>query len=396
MDQPRGFRIDPDLAPGAEKQRPPIVAKPFVWKDPRTLPRRNPILGKFWPGFLSATVGAGAIGKSSRIVVDALEIASGHSLFHPSRPPQNVWLWNLEDPLIEMEKRIEAAMLHYRIKPEETQGRLFLNGRDTPLKLAHMAYGSIRIDPTAVDEMIDMIRTFQIAVLFLDPLRNAHRITENDNTQLGVVCDMLIDIANATSCAIDIAHHPRKAANGTEEITIDDARGGGALGGALRAARIVRRMTPEEAQLANIEEAKRIFYFCVNDNAKPNLGIGREAEWCRLISQPLGNDGDSGERGDDVQVATPWKMPGALDGLSVTHLDELHRAMGDDLFPTSPRASDWIGYTLARVAGIDAETEGGKKRLKIIIANYVAADQLILVQRKNPKHPGMQDCYRRP
>jgi hypothetical protein len=240
--------------------------------------------------------------------------------------------------------------------------------------------------------MIDMIGRNSIAVAFIDPLRNAHSVPENDNTLLGAVCDVLIDIANKTRAAIDIAHHPRKSAG--EDISIDDARGGGALGGAIRAARVVRRMTAEEAQLADIDEKRRKYFFRVNDDAKPNLGPGSdEAEWCRLVSVDLDNVGPDGEDSDKIGVVVPWKMPKALDGLTVEHLDKLIAAMGEDLFPVSPRASDWLGYTLARIISVDPEE--ARERLKSILDSYEKSGAIVRTERKNPKHAGTQQVYQR-
>jgi hypothetical protein len=383
--------IDRGLPNGpVEPEREPVVARPFVWKDPKTLPRRSPILGKFWPGFLSATIGAGAIGKSSRIIIDALEIATGRHIFRPARDPKNVWIWNLEDPLVEMDRRVIAACMHHDIAPEELEGRLFLNGRQDRITIAAMRFGVAAIDPDIASQMIEMIQRNKIAVVFIDPLRNAHRIPENDNTWLGAVCDVLIDIANQTGAAIDIAHHPRKGTG--DEMTIEDARGGGALGGAIRAGRVVRRMTPEEARMANVEEGRRKYFFRVNDDAKPNLGPGSdEAEWCRLVSVDLDNVGPSGQESDKIGVVVPWKMPKALDGLTVEHLDKLLAAMGDELFPVSPRASDWLGYTLARIIVINPDED--RERLKTILDAYEKAGAITRTERKNPKHAGTQQVY---
>src|SRR5260370_41658878 len=48
-----------------------------------------------------------------------------------------IWLWNLEDPQEETERRIQAAALHYGMTPDDIGDRRFVDsGRDQPLAIA--------------------------------------------------------------------------------------------------------------------------------------------------------------------------------------------------------------------------------------------------------------------
>jgi hypothetical protein len=155
-------------------------------------------------------------------------------------------------------------------------------------------------------------------------------------------------------------------------------------------------MTREEALLANIEEANRIYYFCTNDAGKPNFTTGGKLEWSHLISFNLGNTGPNGEPADNIQVAVPWNMPGALDNLTVEHLDALHQAMKDQPFPSSPQNKEWLGHILGTITGISSTEPTGRKRLAKILQTYAKAGQLIPAERPDPKHPGTQPCWIRP
>jgi len=49
----------------------------------------------------------------------------------------NVWIWNGEDPMEELQRRIIAACIHYEIDPTEIAGRLFVDtGRETKIIIA--------------------------------------------------------------------------------------------------------------------------------------------------------------------------------------------------------------------------------------------------------------------
>jgi hypothetical protein len=118
---------------------PKIVAMPYSWKPGHEIAPRDwlyePHLIR---GYLSVTVAPGGVGKSSLILADALAMASGRKLLR-SQPSAalNVWVFNLEDPLDEMERRMAATRQHYGIGRESCHGEIYLNsGRDTELVVA--------------------------------------------------------------------------------------------------------------------------------------------------------------------------------------------------------------------------------------------------------------------
>jgi RecA-family ATPase len=65
-------------------------------------------------------VAAGGVGKSSLKIGEAIAMASGKDFYAKGLPEGalTVWLWNLEDPLEEMERRIHATCERFNIKPE--------------------------------------------------------------------------------------------------------------------------------------------------------------------------------------------------------------------------------------------------------------------------------------
>jgi AAA domain len=60
------------------QKAPRIIAfTPYVWQDPATLPMRRWLYGKHYiRKFLSATMAAGGLGKSSLVLVEAIAMAT--------------------------------------------------------------------------------------------------------------------------------------------------------------------------------------------------------------------------------------------------------------------------------------------------------------------------------
>ena len=60
-------------------------------------------------------------------------MVSGRALLHGVAPtaPLNVWIWNGEDPLEELNRRVAAAAKHYEIKQEDCPGGLFMTADAT-------------------------------------------------------------------------------------------------------------------------------------------------------------------------------------------------------------------------------------------------------------------------
>ncbi len=323
------------FAPGwnVEPERPAspsplaITARPFVWRDPSTFPRRQWLYGyHLIRKFLSATVAPGGVGKTSLILAEAIAMASGRNLLGvPVRGgPLRVWVINLEDPLEEIERRVVAICMHFGVEPSEIEGRLFLNsGRDTNVVVAVATKSGTQIAQPVVDALTAEIVDKQADVVIIDPLVKAHRVPENDNGAIDLVCTAFAGIAEATDCAFDLVHHVRKT-NGAE-VTVEDSRGAVALASAARSMRALNRMTKDEAERAGIDDHRPYFRA---ETGKANLAPLEKADWFRLLPVSLGNgDGGGNDNADHVAVAEPWTWPEAMAGISVDHLRKAQAAV---------------------------------------------------------------------
>ena len=273
------------------EELPAFAAHPFVWRDPKTIqPREWLHAGHYIRGFLSATIAPGGLGKTSLQLVEAVGMVCGRDLLRGTTSrPLNVWYWNLEDPLDEIDRRIAAILLHYNIAPGSSEGRLFVNCEE-PLVIATRLRDETVVAAPVVGRLISEITRLQIDVLTVDPFVSSHRVPENDNGAIDAVAKTWSRIARTCNCAVEVAHHIRKPASGsTAEITVDDARGAGALKDAGRSLRVLNVMSKEEAETISIKPVQRRCYFHIDDGKANMKPPAENIDWRKIVSVPLDN-----------------------------------------------------------------------------------------------------------
>ena len=160
----------------------------------------------------SATVAPGGIGKTSLTIVNVMAMVSGRNLIgdKPHRP-MRVWYWNGEDPREEIERRIAATCIHYKIGPDDIGDRLFFDsGRDTEIIIASQTKSGALIATPVENALTDALIDGKFDVLILDPFVSTHRVSENDNMAIDAVAKTFGRIAENANCAIELIHHVRK------------------------------------------------------------------------------------------------------------------------------------------------------------------------------------------
>jgi AAA domain len=372
--RPNGGQVPEAVA----QTRVTFTPKPFVYRDPGTIPRRQFLYDRqYIRGFLSATLAAGGVGKSSLALVEAVAMASGRTLLGIEPPkPLQVWYVNLEDPREEIERRVAAICLHFRIGPKEIDGRLFFDGRETEIIFASQTKsGAIVAKPVAAG-LTAALKGFD--VLILDPFVSAHRVTENDNMAVDAVVKTLGRIAGEARISIELLHHVRKT-NGAE-ITVEDGRGASALVAAARSVRVLNPMGKEEAETAGVGENRR-FYFR-GDVGKANLAPPpTKATWFRLEGVPRGNgSGDAIDDQDYVGVAIPWQWPDAFAGVTVSDLRAVQARIADARWRANSQATDWVGYPIANVLKLDASNKAHRAKIKVMLKQWIANGALVVVE----------------
>lgn len=357
-----------------------IVPTPFTWRDPASIPTRQWLYGRHLiRRFVSATIAAPGVGKSTLGLAEDVAMATGRALLG-QRPDGHlrVWSWNGEDPLEEMQRRVAAICLHYGVMPEEIGDRLFLDsGREKEIIIASAERNGFTIAMPVVSAVKQAIGDCRLDVLRIDPFVSCHRVIENDNNAIDGVVKQWAKIADETNCAIELVHHSRKT--GGAEVSVDDARGASALLGAVRSARALNVMTDDEAARTGVENRRT--YFRV-DNGKSNLAPPPDkGEWFHIVSQGLGNG--AGGPQDMVGVAVPWQWPNALDGLSVADLRKVQERISEGEHAANVQATNWAGYAVAEALGIDISDKAAKERVKSLLRTWIANKALRVETRRN-------------
>ena len=380
----REFDVDMEEEEAASGPQWPTAFTDF--NEAAVQPRRWIYGRHYLRGFVSVLASAGGIGKTSLQIVEALAIATGKPLLgedvHESVP---VWIVNLEDPMDEMQRRILAAMRHFGIRPEEVRGRLFVDaGREMRMKFATQTKHGILPNAALMEHLVAKIPERNIGQVFIDPFVSSHEVNENDNMAINAVVDVIRSVADATQCGFGIVHHIRKG-NG-EDASIDSVRGAGSLIGAARAARVINKVTEEDAikLCVSPEEARGIFRV---DDGKANLAPPADAStYRRMIGVQIAN-------GEWVGVAVPMTLPDAFDGVTVRDLlnvqNEVARRCQDGTPPRySDKSPEWIGILVAETLGLD--TEEDRPKVKKIVSGWMKSGSLrkaVLIDAKRMKRP---------
>ncbi len=363
---------------------PALAFTPYSWIEPGKIPPRRFVYGRHYiRQFLSTDISPGGIGKSSLAIADAVAMAAHKDLLgtFPSERIK-VAYWNGEDPLEELQRRVQAVCLHYGITPEEIEGRLFVDsGRLLPLILAHEGRNGVVLDQGVIDAIIASIRASGIDVLIIDPFIASHRVGENDNNAIELVAKAWSHIADVTNCAVNLVHHSRKL-NG-EEVTVESGRGASALLAACRSARTLNQMTKDEAAQLGVEQHR--LYFRVDDG-KSNLQPPAEgATWHRLVNVDLPN-GPMGTVGDKVGVVTRWEKSDPMGTLTSRDLLKVQNAVAAGKWRGNLQARDWAGKAIAQALGFALPEE--VSRVKFLLQTWLKSGALTVV-------PGL-DASRRP
>ena len=364
----------PDATADAPQAAPDWPSLYDMFDEASIEPRRWIYGNHYLRSFVSVLASAGGVGKTSLQIVEALAIVTGKPLLgEPVKEQTNVWLVNLEDPLSEIERRVLAAMKHYDIKPEEVRGKLFVNaGRDFSLKFGIQTREGVLPNTKLVEYLCHKIPEKQIGCVFIDPFVNAHAVSENENMAINAIVAEIRRVADETSCAIGLVHHIRKG-NG-EDASIDSVRGAGSLIGAARAARVVNRMSPDEAARIGIDEAEARSIFRVDDG-KANLAPPADAAvYRKMIGVKIAN-------GEWIGVCVGYQLPNVFDGISGKDAKAAQQIVASahssgNPFRESSQSSHWVGSAIADLLNIDISEKKGKAKLTLILKTWLRTNVL--------------------
>jgi hypothetical protein len=348
---------------------------PYSRRDPKSIPQRGFILGMHYLlGAVTLTAAAGGVGKSMLTLLDAVSFAIGRDLLlgTPLDRRYRVWVWNAEDDVDEMERRVAGICIHYGIDRADLDGWLYLDsGHDLPLDLAQGNGKTAVVREELIIAIAKRVRELGIEVVGLDPLVALHTMPEGDNSSLAKLIRTLNNkLAKPCGCAVDINHHTRKMAFGQDTMTVDDVRGAGTIVYSARSGRMLHAMSLTDAEKYSIEADDRINYFRL-ERAKANMAQRGTICWVHQIRIPIGN-GPDGTFGDVVAVPTLWVPPDAMEGISDTVADAIRAEIAKGRYRRDARAgAAWAGRPIGRQLSFDTETKAGRQRSRTVLETLI-------------------------
>jgi hypothetical protein len=306
---------------------------------------REWLLGtSFCRGYLSGLISAGAGGKTTIRIVQAVALAAkrmitGEHIHVRSR----VLVVCLEDDLKELRRRVKAARIHHGIPAAEVKGFLRLTS-PRKMKIAELSKNGAVIEGKLLTALRREIDEHQLDLVIIDPVVKAHSVGENDNAQIDIFAGMLADLAVEKNIAVDLLAHERKGGvSGTAVGDANRSRGASSLKDAQRLAKTLTPMSAEEAAALGISDVERVSLVRM-DNAKVNIAPpSRAADWFKIVSVNLGNSTEAYPNGDNVQAAERWEPPAMFGGMELADLNRVLKRLGAGL-------DDGQRYSLANAA----------------------------------------------
>jgi hypothetical protein len=386
LDREGGFRVRGPRPATSQSPKAKSLLWPYEGRAFSLIPRRDWLhAGHYIRGQVVMTVAPGGYGKTSLILCNAIEMATGRGLIgREPRSQLRVAYWNAEDADDEIERRIAAACLHHQVDAADLRGRLFLGSKlSGSRRIATMRNNNIVFDTAMLSEIARLISELKLDCIIFDPLVAFHRIPEIDNTFMEeCIKHGFGDLATNCDICVELSQHTRKGAQGRQgDLSADDSRGAGAVVNAARSVRMLNRMTAEEAELPKIAPEERRHYLRVSRD-KTNLTRPGKAIWMRLVSVELPN-ATAVDAGDSVQTVERWEYPQPLDGVSANDARWMREAVQQGNYRVDPRSPDWVGRLLAERLGLDPEKPGDRKKLNSILRVWFANKVLAVEQRQD-------------
>lgn len=360
--------------------------QPWAWQDPKTIDRLQWLYGGHYiRGEVTATAAAGGTGKSLLSIVEALAMVTGKPLLgERTSGSLKVMLVNYEDGALVLRQRVTAAIVHYKIRPEEIEGKLFVESISSGMmRFAKVSTEGVKIVEASVAKLTDVIERRGLDVVILDPWVSVHEVDGNLGHLVQPIITMLKDdIAQKTGVSLEIIAHPRKT--GGKDLTEEDIAGALTLSNKLRDVRTLNGMTEEVAKKYGLAPWEAGDFFRA-DNPKHSHGSSTRPVWFRKVNVGLGNAGPGlFDRETSVGVVTLWTPPTAetiVAGMTHEQIEAIKAKVKAGLDREDQRADAWAGRAVAEVMSLDVVDEGQKAKAKATLTALIKAGHFKVKKR---------------
>lgn len=309
------------------------------------------------------TIAPAGVGKTSLLIAEAVHMAAGKKLFVKPTKPLRVWLFNGEESIDEIERRIAAVCKLHGIHVRDIEDTLFVNsGRDAPMELVTNEKPENGLINQRILKLADYLND-KVDVIIADPFISTHSVTENDNTAIDKVAKGWALLAERGNCAVHLVHHSRKTPPG--QVVVDSGRGASSLLAAVRYARTLNQMTVEDGRKLQIQDIRS--YVKINVG-KENNSKTSENLWFKLESVCLDNDltiDGVYYPSDEVGAVSAVLLKITDDNLTDDERNAVLLTAKGTYIAYNAQSQDWCGIEIARIIGLDKVKD--KSKIKSII-----------------------------
>ena len=263
----KGVKVNGTVGASAEwkeapttKWTPPSVVSYGAGFDAAKIPLRRWVLGtRYSRGEVTVDVGPPGTSKSTLMLSDSVQITTGRRILNDEVHVRGGVLYLAgEDSRRDIEARLAAILETYKIDPSELGGRL------------HIVYlAEIRAEDYTLADMVKDVATLNesmtawlrdypdIVMIAVDPLLAWHRLLENPNETMSVLCKALRAIAVQGDRAVVFDHHVTKSSQAIDVEghvhNLAALRGAGSIGADARWAFTMSKLNPSTAQKFGID-----------------------------------------------------------------------------------------------------------------------------------------------
>lgn len=267
-----------------------------------TIPPRRWLVGhRLQRGKVTGGIAPGGVGKSVFSLTTAIAIATGDNRLTGEEIHETgavLLIYNEED-MDEVHRRIAAVCQFWNIDPAKLTNLHLMCSVSGEVKLVTIDKNGSALVMPEVGLVTEYCRRHGIVYLVCDPFITFHTMPENDNTNVDIAARQFSRIAHDANIAIDLIHHISKGGDSESHAgDISRARGGAAIGAAIRNSYTLAAMSKDSAESYQIGED--YVRFVRLDDGKRNYALrGGEPDWFYLESVELPN-------GDSVGVIRPY------------------------------------------------------------------------------------------